>query len=201
MVFTEARAKIQWANEHLANLKRRISELEDSYSAVIEVHPKFGYKMIKYDLADKSAIEDISLLVGDTLHNLKCALDYGWIKCLERHAPHAINDHTQFPVHSTEQGLKDALTDPKKQLPAKLINLFLAKIKPYPGRNDALWDIKTLNILDKHRLLLPVITYGGITGLQMEDERGKPIQGFVSGTTLELPWYIRVPDGGNVKHK
>lgn len=199
--FADARLKIDWADKHIRDIEKRIDRLEDSYSAVIEVNAKFGYKQIEYDLADKGAAEDISLLVGDALHNLKCALDYGWITTLERHAPNAIGNKTQFPVHPSRDSLEKALTDPKKGFGANLVNLMLTKIKPYPGGNDALWDVKTLNILDKHRLLLPVITYTGITGLEVEDDSGKPIKGWSSATMIPPPWYVRVPDDGHVKNK
>ncbi len=102
--------------------------MENSYSAVIKMHPKFGYKVIEYSVSDDDAIQEFSLIIGDALHNLKCALDYAWIKCLERHAPHAISDKTQFPTHATEKALEVALTDAKKNLPTNLINLMMAKI-------------------------------------------------------------------------
>ncbi len=197
----DARLKINRANEHLRNIKLRIARLENSYSAVIEFHPKFGYKTIKYDLADDSAIEDVSLLIGDTLHNLKCALDYAWIKVLENNAPDAITDKTQFPIHPTLQALENSFTNAKKKLPTILTQLLLTKIKPYLGGNDALCDVKRLNIMDKHRLLLPVITYTGIAGLEMEDESGESMKGFGTSTMQQPPWYIRISDGWNVKDK
>lgn len=199
--FADARLKIDWADKHIRDIQKRIDRLEDSYSAVIEVNPKFGYNQIEYDLADKGAAEDISLLVGDALHNLKCALDYGWITTLERHAPNAIGTKTQFPVHPSRDSLEKSLTDPQKGFGPDLVNLMLTKIKPYSGGNDALWDVKTLNILDKHRLLLPVITYTGIDAAL----RWRMIEGNLYGwggpTMTSPPWYIRVPDGWHVKNK
>lgn len=201
MAFSDARAKIERAKEHIKNLEWRIVRLEDSYSAVIEAHPELSYKVIKYDLTDTSAIQDISLIIGDVLHNLKCALDYGWVATLGKHAAHAINDKTQFPTHETRDALKNALTDSKKNLGADIIVLMLTKIQPYAGGNDALWSVKKLNILDKHRLLLPVIRYTSIVGLEMENHSGEPMTGSVPTTMQAPPWYIRVEDGWNVKDK
>lgn len=198
-MFADARLKIARANKHIRDIEERISRLEESYSAAIEIHPKFGYKQIKYDLADKSAGKDISILAGDALHNLKCALDYAWLTILRQQAPVAITPKTQFPAYASRDVLEAALKKSRIDLSSPaLFGLMLAKIKPFAGGNDAIWDVKQLNVLDKHRLLLPLIGYTSIVGLVMEDESGKPANGFASATMQPPPWYIRIPDGWRV---
>lgn len=201
MSFEQARAKVKRANHHLIDLKERISRLENSCSALIKRYPELGYEEVVYDVTDLSATEDISLIVGDALHNLKSSLDYAWIATLKRHAPHAISDKTQFPAHGSRDALERALTDPKKGFGSNLIDFILTKVKPYPGGNDALYDIKTLNILDKHRLLLPVMKYTGFPGLEVEDERGQITPSWTMATTLAPPWHIQMPSGWHVKKK
>jgi hypothetical protein len=200
--FQDARLKIDRANKHIRDIERRIRRLEESYSATIQINPKFGYQEIKYDLSDKTAIEDISLFIGDALHNMKCALDYGWLIVLERHAPAAINRKTQFPAYESFDALEQAMKRTKIDiLSPALFNFMLTKIKPYSGANDVIWDVKQLNILDKHRLLLPLIHYTGIAGLEMEDESGELRKGSGTATMQPPPWYIRVADGWHVKKK
>jgi len=77
----------------------------------------------------------------------------------------------------------------------------VTQVKPNPGGNDALCAVKQLNILDKHRLLLPLITYTGIDGLEMENDRGELVKESGSPTLNSPPWYIRIPDGWHVKDK
>lgn len=201
--FADARAKVSWANEHIRDIQKRIRGLEDSYSAIVDIHPQFGYQVVKYDLADKAAVQDISLHMGDAFHNLKCALDYAWIIILKRYVPSAISDKTQFPIHPSADSLKHALEERKiDTLCLELFNLMLTKIKPYAGGNDALCFVKKLNILDKHRLLLPLISYSGIAGLEMEKEGGDETLGGSGGPIMDPPpWYVRVPDGWRVKNK
>src|SRR5207248_1202546 len=79
--------------------------------------------------------------------------------------------------------------------------LITRDIKPYDGGNEAIWPIHRLDIADKHRLLIPVVDYASIVGLEIEDEQGKPIYGFVPGTWQESPWYIHIPNGLHVKNK
>jgi hypothetical protein len=42
-------------------------------------------------------------------HNLKCSLDYTWIKTLEKFAPAAVSGKSKFPVFRTIDKLQAAL--------------------------------------------------------------------------------------------
>jgi hypothetical protein len=195
--------KVERANQHIQSIQQRISRLEDSFSVVIETDPESGRRFLKYDLTDKVAGKDIGMLIGDTLHNLKCALDYAWLRTLERHAPSAITSKTQFPAYAAEEFFEAALKKAKidTSCPA-LCSLMLTQMMSYAaGSNSAIWALKELNILDKHRLLLPLIGYTSITDLQMEDETGEAVPGFAAGTFQLPPWYIHIPDGWRVKVK
>jgi hypothetical protein len=199
--FADARLKIERATKHIGDIKGRIGRLEESYTSTIEIDSKPGYQRIKYDLADKTAVKDIAVLIGDALHNLKCALDYSWIGILERHAPVAISGKTQFPIHPSADSLKIALESSKIHLAhLPLFNLMLTSIKPYDGGDNALCAVKKLNILDKHRLLLPLIGYTAIDGLQVENETGEPIIGFAGTTQEPPPWYVQFPNNWNIKN-
>jgi hypothetical protein len=45
-------------------------------------------------------LASIALVLGDIAHNLKCALDYAWIKTIEVAAPSAISDFAKFPARN-----------------------------------------------------------------------------------------------------
>src|SRR4051812_1772133 len=109
IVFKEARLKIKRANTHIADVKERISSLPDSYVASIEKHPTGGYEVIKHDLSDPECLTDIAIMVGDAVHNLKCALDYAWHQTMIRFAPAAISRFSKFPVYETVDKLETAL--------------------------------------------------------------------------------------------
>lgn len=182
----------------------RIRGLAQSYTAVIKPHPKFGYQTIEYGPGEfiDVAAKDIALIVGDALHNLKSALDYAWIATLEHCAPTAIRSKTQFPAYKNRIALEEALSKIELNIlcPA-LFSLIVSKIKAYEGGNDAIWDVKQLNILDKHRLLLPLIGYTSIEGLEMESDSGESVKGSASATFQLPPLYVRIPEGWTVKQK
>ncbi len=82
-----------------------------------------------------------------------------------------------------------------------LFDLILDQIKPYDGGNASIWPIHTLDIDDKHRLLLPVIEYASIHGIEVENERGEVTKGGTWGTSEKPPYYIPIPLGCHLKEK
>jgi hypothetical protein len=46
-----------------------------------------------------------------------------------------------------------------------MITLILDVIKPYKGGNDNLYALHSLDIMDKHRLLIPIISVTALTGV------------------------------------
>jgi len=82
-----------------------------------------------------------------------------------------------------------------------LFDLALNQIKPYAGGNDSIWSIHVLDIDDKHRLLLPVIEFVSIQGIEVEDEHGKVVQGGTWGTDQTPPYYVPIEKGWHLKNK
>lgn len=75
-----------------------------------------------------------------------------------------------------------------------------------PSSPEGLWpNIQLLLEVPQHllgwRFALPVITYKGIDGLEMEDNRGEPVPGWGGPTMTSPPWYIRILEGWHVKNK
>src|SRR5579859_4470969 len=101
IVLREARVKVKRANKHIADTKLRLSRLPDSYVGAVEVNPATGNEVIKHEFNDPDLLSDIALMMGDTLHNLKCALDYCWLAAVKKHAATVIGDFAKFPVYPT----------------------------------------------------------------------------------------------------
>jgi hypothetical protein len=203
MVFTDSRRKIERANVHTAALHALINGIPDKCTAVIEHNPAFGNESIKYDLPDTRIYFDIAILIGDAAHNLRCALDYAWRKTVYKVAPHKVTNSTKFPVREEMQQLIGALHGVEIDTICKpLFDFVMLDIKPYKGGDFSIWPVHQINNTDKHKLLIPVIQYGGITGLDTEDESGvlQP-GGFSWGTTQDFPYYINMPLGWHVKNK
>jgi hypothetical protein len=201
--FSDARAKIEWANKHIGELEKRLSDLPNSYVSRVEIDPKFSNQTIVHDVADREKLfTTIALLIGDAVHNLKCALDYAWIKTIERAAPSALSSFAKFPVYRTPEDLEAALRGREIHVSCpRLFDLMLDKICPYSGGNFFVWAVYVLNKRDKHRLLIPLTPYGSIGGIELEDEHGVIHRGDTWGIDDSPPYYVTFTADLSVKNK
>src|SRR5271156_6411477 len=98
MVLHNSRLKIDRANKHIADIKKRLVALQDSEASAIEIDSETGGERLKHDFGDRMAFRDIALMLGDAIHNLKCALDYTWLETIQGLAPAAVSSFAKFPV-------------------------------------------------------------------------------------------------------
>ena len=147
MLLKDSRLKIDRAKEHIRNIEIRLKLMNESDTAVVEIHPHTGGEILKHDFADTSAFSDIALMLGDAVHYLNCALDYTWLQTIERLAPRAVTRHAKFPVGQTIDDLENALRGGKIDTSSsKLFNFVVTQIQPYSGGNYAIWPIHNLDI-------------------------------------------------------
>lgn len=116
--------------------------------------------------------EEISLIAGDAIHNLRSALDilYGELVAANNKRP---SSKDAFPITADADEFKALLPKVEKRL-GLAATTTLKELKPYQGGHDAYWRLHKLDIIDKHRLLLTavatmqeiIITKGGM-GLRM----------------------------------
>jgi hypothetical protein len=201
-IFEQARLKITRSDKHIADAQAIVSSLPDSYTVSIENYGS-GRQAIKYELpnADRIAI-DLSLVVGDALHNLKTALDYAWIGAIAKHAPSAIDKFSKFPVRDTPQELEDALKGRKIDVSSlDLYKRIMSDIKPYAGGDDAVYRLHRLDISDKHHLLIPLMYLAAIDGIVLEDKHGKIERGGTWAVTRPGPYFIDLEGNWHIKEK
>jgi hypothetical protein len=171
--FRESRLKIQRANEHIADIKRHVGRIADAYVLRINVDANTGKKSIQYGIDNSPVHEKLALIIGDAAHNLKCALDFAWLETIKTHVPGAVNSFTRFPVRDSRDELETTLTG--REIHTSSLALFdvtINKIKPYSGGNDSIWAVHRLDILDKHRLLIPTLSIA-VANFELEDDAGK----------------------------
>jgi hypothetical protein len=200
--YHDAHGKIERAQKHIVDLKTVIDALPDRYVATIEIDPILGNLVIKHDIRDRDNVgTDLAVIIGDAIHNLRCSLDYAWMETLQRLTPSAITKYSKFPVYPSRDELEKALRDPKRNLCPSLLKFVVSDIQAYKGGNHAIWPIHTLDIDDKHRLLIPVLKMAGIDGIELENENGQTTKGFAWGTTQEPPFFVPIESGWHIKNK
>lgn len=95
-----------------------------------------------------------SLLVGDALHNARSALDHLAWQLVEMHG--GSPDKSRFPFKESPVGFGDELRNALPKVPSEIRQQVKA-LQPWRGGDDRLWLLHHLDILDKHRLLVPVV--------------------------------------------
>jgi len=147
-------AKVTWADRHIHYLEGLCDAFakSDPYRVERELDSK-AHLFVYYLREIKRVPQDIQLLSGDILNNLRSALDH---TACEFIGSGAGAKRIYFPIVGSLMKYQSPKFSRQIQHLGKPFIDILDQIKPYNGGNDLLWKLKELNNLDKHRLLLTV---------------------------------------------
>lgn len=179
-------AKTERAKAQIRDLNTRIKDFYDThpYEVVSELNAKGDREIWRFKLSRKLPAE-ISVIIGEILHNLRSPLDQ--ILCAIAIKQGGNEDGIAFPRGRDRKEFEAALRKQVKLLPADAIKLIRAA-KPYRDRgNKLLWALLEMNRRDKHRVgLVPVqlpaelsmsfLTFWIGLGLSIGNRRGKHLR-------------------------
>jgi len=203
-LFRDARLKIDRANKHIADLKTAIIALEDTYRATIERHPDTTAQSLIHEFPEvENALGNLSLIIGDVIHNLRSALDFAWYNTISRDLPDKISDYTKFPAFETKQSVESALHGIEVDTRCKkLFDCIVSDIQPYKGsQNGIIWTLHDLDISDKHLLLLELTTRGHVRGVTIRDKDGQTYRGSSMAVQAPSPYIIDFESGIQIEDK
>lgn len=174
--------KLLRAHEHLSELRahhERFIVERNPYRMLRENDDKAGYYLWRAKIEEAPPLEKWASLAGECVHALRSALDHTAYELVRINRP--TSDYTEFPIIkdryvTTAAGAVslDKSGKPRlrwsKEAPRKLPGVGrrpLAQIKwlqPYRRgeRFDALWLIREMDVIDKHRrlnLVKPLVRY------------------------------------------
>jgi hypothetical protein len=156
--FLNSALKIQAAKRHVNDLEERISAFVDLKAIGIEALPAREPGRTAWTIRVFQEIpNDFVTYVGDTIHNLRSSLDYIAVTAVELNgkSPRGVS----FPFAENEASLEAMIVDKKfNRAHAEVVNL-LKTFKPYHGGNSTLRAIHDLDIVDKHRDIIPTAVY------------------------------------------
>ncbi|MCL5429106.1 MAG: hypothetical protein M1347_04795 [Chloroflexi bacterium] len=180
--FYEPRQKIERAKQHIDELDKAIKAFvsTDFCRIGVEEDAKTGEYVLNYKMT-KPVPESIPLIIGDAIHNVHSALDIMLCNIVRSYGGTA--KYTKFPFFNTKEDLIAALQGSEIGIAwPQITSLVVDTIKSYRGGNDFLYALHDLDIDDKHKFLLPVIsitaltnvtgTAGGVTQIALSLLRG-----------------------------
>jgi hypothetical protein len=150
-----ARIKVDRARRHLDELAVAVREFWSAVPfRIVEEEEEASGDLITRVKIERGIPVEWGGVIGDVIHNLRSALDLvAWQLVL---ASGGLPDKkTAFPIRDDELAFETGgLKDLKGASPEAI--RFVRGLKPYRRGNDDLWRLHRLDIIDKHRLLLPV---------------------------------------------
>ncbi len=160
-------AKHVMAHKHLETLSRETKAFLKRASHRIEIEANADSTEFIFRTQDVKPVPiEISLITGDVVHNARSVLD---------HLAYALarkpNRSTSFPICKSPKSPGDAPITIAGGI-TKQVETIIELVQPYHGGNNKLLAIlNDLDIMDKHKLLLPTVnsfnaSSHGIEGLE-----------------------------------
>lgn len=147
--------KLHRAAMHIQALETAIAEYSrsDWYKEQSRQLPDGNFHI---QLEFREPPDDIGAIVGDVVHNLRAALDLLAVDLVERNGGNAKNVY--FPFADSADALEKMILTRGFHRAGKVSMDRLRSLRPFKGGNVLLRALHDLDIQDKHRSLIPVLS-------------------------------------------
>ena len=194
--FESSRKKIERANKHIADLNTLWSEFanRDFYSLRIEQDADLmNWLVLEFDPEEFPRVH-AAIIIGDTLHNLRSALDILWHEVIA-YCGGEPTKYTRFLIRDTREELIAPMNGALKeqQITRDVHDFIFDSVKPYKAGNYCLWAVDDLNVRDKHQLIIPVTQLSAIADVCFEDDQGASFP-FDYWLLADESWRIRLKE-------
>lgn len=171
---SSSEAKVARAKEHLEALERGVPNdlaADAPYALRFSpVDPSTGWCEV-FLVPRQTGKPRLSAVMGDIIHNLRCALDY-IVTVLVDASQTKLTTRHQFPIHADESGyIKSVATPASAVKNGPLTGVvhglgLIEQVQPYKRspdpRRDPLWHVHRFSNADKHREpATPLVVPGG----------------------------------------
>jgi hypothetical protein len=183
--FIGPKLKVERAKRHIQELETAVKAFHNSnpYDFPGQEDPHTREYVYRVTVKKPIPIE-ISAVIGDIVHNLRCVLDYLVCDCI-RAANRMPGGNSGLPVKREAKRLKPGSV-PKIEGVSPRAERFFLRLKGRKGVNEALWKMHMLDIIDKHNAIVTV----GAAIIQVTAKVGVP------GMFLTAQGTIAVLGGG-----
>jgi hypothetical protein len=197
--FDSARLKIARARKHHLEL---VAEIAAYFSRrpirlVAEKAPNFPAHLDTHAWTvriSEAAPEAIPAIVGDIIHNLRTALDL--LACDLVRLNNGSTSGVYFPFSERAEDLQLMIKNKHFNRAGHEAVKMVKELKPYKGGNLSLRAIHDIDIIDKHKILVPVVGTGSSPEVTFMFGRGvNKIPSFQSGISYDGQLLVMYPGG------
>ena len=198
-LFHDARLKVERAKKHISQLYTALNDFllqGDFCKFSIKRDPNALNYVLKFEHTKLLPI-DIPMIIGNSLHNMHPTLDYLAWEAVVRTSGKTPSYKLQFPCRRERDDLIESITTGRareiQEAGPDIVDLIINEVKPYEGgNNNAIWTLHSLDIVDKHRLLVSVLRITTIHDFLAVDKNGNSLEGPIQiGGEGQLPPLVR----------
>src|SRR6516162_9929947 len=149
--------KLDRAKQHLGELEQALKSFYDTKPYRFSGKSNLATRIVVYSMDSVTPVpEEIPLIAGDIIQNLRSALDHLAYQLYLRGGGSAeTGRHIYFPICESKTVYEDKKRRQTRGMTQQAIAAIDA-VQPYKGGNDVLWRLSELNNIDKHRLIFTV---------------------------------------------
>jgi hypothetical protein len=153
--FDGPKLKIRRARHHIEDARSQIGAFlaRQPYRVQIETDPDPAYQRLTLQSLEPLP-DEIPLVVGDAIHNLRSALDHlaGDLVRLNNKSDKKVS----WPTSRDKASLQKRIKETKMNRASDDVLKMIRGLAPYPGGNDGLIALHDMDIVDKHQIIVPI---------------------------------------------
>ena len=147
--------KLDWAKQHISDLNGKINAYLAlrPFQLFIVQGPEMAQRQYRIE-TDPPIPTEFALIIGDTIHNLRAALDimiFGLIGDIASQL-----ENISFPFCKNADSVESTISGRQIRLAGERVVEAIRSLEPYPTGKHKLYAIHDMDIRDKHKLLVPV---------------------------------------------
>jgi hypothetical protein len=197
-LFSGPQRKVERAQRHIDNLEETIEGYvaRHPYRIVLEATPD-GRRHNWTIRVRENIPESLPLVIGDAIHNLRSALDL--LACDLVQQNNGSTDNVYFPFAKDETELQEAIKKRHADRAAPDVVHMIRGLKPYKkGGDNLLRAVHDLDIIDKHRLVIPMTHLAEIRYLKVAQSNSvTTLQSFRVGPVQDGQVAVSMPASPN----
>jgi len=148
--------KLERAKQHYAELEAALAGFFAAKPYRISTGRTHERKLVYYLSEVAEVPVELSLIAGEVIQSLRSALDHlAYDLWMKEANGQGRDDKIYFPIDKDQASYSRNKAGKTQGISAQSLAI-IDSLSPYPGGNDILWRIHSLNNRDKHRLLVTV---------------------------------------------
>lgn len=173
--------KVQRAEHHTNDLEARVSDYLERrpFRLMTSGEPKKDQQT--HFFRELEPIPDeFGIILGDAIHNLRSSLDLLIFSMIGERAlkPESV----KFPFAKRQESLARVMKDGEINLAGEEVEREIRDLEPYPGGSKWLNALHSLDIADKHRIIIPAASTGTMNSLDF----ARMLPGITGYETVEV---------------